>query len=162
MATETKRFTDRPNNFPWPPIIAAAALVVGWPLHLVLPLPWVVGMAAELLFGFGVVIIIGAVLIDLSAMRTLHASKTTILPNRGSDHLVTKGPFGWSRNPIYLANTMILIGVAFISGIAWYVILAFVSAFLTQKLAIEREEKHLEARFGKHYREYRKKVSRWF
>ena len=30
-----------------------------------------------------------------------------------------------------------------------------------QKLAIEREEKYLDGKFGKFYRDYRKKVRRW-
>jgi len=34
-------------------------------------------------------------------------------------------------------------------------------AFATQKLAVEPEEKHLEARFGKRYRDYARRVRRW-
>ena len=36
-----------------------------------------------------------------------------------------------------------------------------VAAMLTQHLAVKREEAHLEARFGKAFREYAKKVRRW-
>jgi protein-S-isoprenylcysteine O-methyltransferase Ste14 len=54
-----------------------------------------------------------------------------------------------------------MIGVGLITGIAWFLPLAIVAAFLTQKLAIEREERHLEARFGKRYRDYAKRVRRW-
>ena len=43
----------------------------------------------------------------------------------------------------------------------WFLVLALVAAFLTQKLAIEPEERHLDVRFGKKYREYSKKVRRW-
>ena len=66
-----------------------------------------------------------------------------------------------TRNPIYVANTLVMIGIALISGIAWFLIFALVAAFLTQKLAIEPEERHLEAKFGKKYRDYCKKVRRW-
>ena len=54
-----------------------------------------------------------------------------------------------------------MIGVAMISGIAWFLLFAVIAAFATQKLAIEREEKHLEARFGKKYLDYTKRVRRW-
>ena len=33
------------------------------------------------------------------------------MPNRAADHLVTKGPFSFTRNPIYLGNTMLMIGI---------------------------------------------------
>ena len=36
-----------------------------------------------------------------------------------------------------------MVGVGLISGIAWFILLAVIAAFITQKLAIEREEKHL-------------------
>ena len=35
------------------------------------------------------------------------------------------------------------------------------AAYATQKLAIEREERHLQARFGKRYIDYAKRVRRW-
>jgi protein-S-isoprenylcysteine O-methyltransferase Ste14 len=37
-----------------------------------------------------------------------------------------------------------------------------VAALATQRLAIEGEERHLAHRFGKRYRDYQKRVRRWF
>ena len=54
-----------------------------------------------------------------------------------------------------------LIGVGFVSGIAWFLLFAFIAAFATQKVAIEGEEKILAAKFGKKYRDYAKRVRRW-
>ena len=87
-------------------------------------------------------------------------AKTTLNPNAVPDHLVTTGPFGITRNPMYLANTLLLIGVAFVSGVAWFLPLAFISAYATQKVAIEGEEKVLAAKYGKKYRDYAKRVRR--
>jgi protein-S-isoprenylcysteine O-methyltransferase Ste14 len=152
----------RPNRLPWPPLIYVAAIAASVLLGYLVPLPWLPPSPfADILFAIGWIAVAGAVLIDISAMRTMQRARTTIMPNRGSEHLVTSGPFSFTRNPIYLANTMIMIGVGFISGIAWFLILALVAAFATQKLAIEREEKHLEARFGKKFRDYTKRVRRW-
>ncbi|GAB4354366.1 MAG: isoprenylcysteine carboxylmethyltransferase family protein [Oricola sp.] len=161
METERNLYRERPNRFPWPPTIYTVALVAGWPLGRFLPLPWIGGMANEVLFAVGFLMVAGALAIDAAAMAILHRAHTTILPHRKADHLVTRGVFAVSRNPIYVANTMLVIGAGLISGIAWYFPLAFIAAYLTQKLAIEREEKHLEARFGKYYRDYRKRVNRW-
>ena len=60
-----------------------------------------------------------------------------------------------------LGIVLAVIGVGFITGIIWFLILAFLAAFATQKLAIEAEEQHLALRFGKKYRDYQKKVRRW-
>ena len=161
MATDKNPFAERPNRFPWPPVIYVIALVFGALLGQALPSPWFFGATRELLLGFGFIMILVALGIDIAAMRTMHRAKTTIMPHRGSQHLVTKGVFAFSRNPIYVANTMLVIGAGLISGIAWYFPIALIAAYATQKLAIEREEKHLESHFGKAYRDYKKRVNRW-
>ncbi|MEO3385671.1 isoprenylcysteine carboxylmethyltransferase family protein [Mesorhizobium sp. CAU 1741] len=152
---------DRPNTLPWPPIIYIAAVALAIIAHWLAPLPWLPLQLAEFLFAVGWILVAGALFIDISAMRTLARAKTTIMPHHASDHLVTNGPFSFSRNPIYLGNTMLMIGVGLIGGILWFILLAPIAAFITQKLAIEREERHLEMRFGKKYRDYTKKVRRW-
>lgn len=151
----------RPNRLPWPPIIYLAAIAVAILLAYLAPLPWFPGFFGDILFAVGWIAIAGAILIDISAMRTLSRARTTVMPNRGSEHLVTGGPYSFSRNPIYLGNTMIMVGVGLISGIAWFLPLALAAAIATQKLAIQREEQHLEIRFGKKYRDYCKRVRRW-
>lgn len=151
----------RPNTLPWPPIVYVAAVAAAIVLHWLLPLPWIPRPLSELLFAVGWLVVGAALVIEFSAMRTMARAKTTIMPHRGSDHLVTSGPFSFTRNPIYLGNTMLMIGIGLIAGIVWFVLLAPVAAFVTQKLAIEREEQHLEIRFGKKYRDYAKKVRRW-
>ena len=109
----------------------------------------------------GILLIVLALGIDLWAMRTLHDAKTTILPNRGSSHLVAHGPFGYSRNPIYLANMVLLIGMGCFSLNAWFLLLAPIDGFATHFLAIRREESHLLARFGYQFEAYCRKVRRW-
>jgi protein-S-isoprenylcysteine O-methyltransferase Ste14 len=152
---------EKPNILPWPPLIYGAAILLGALSAYVLPTPWPGSPTSDFLLAIGGLMIAGALFMVFSAMRTLSKAKTTILPNKGSDHLVSGGPFSFSRNPIYLANTMITAGIGLMSGILWFLPLALAAAFLTQHLAIKREEAHLEARFGKAFREYAKKVRRW-
>ncbi|PHP65049.1 isoprenylcysteine carboxyl methyltransferase [Zhengella mangrovi] len=155
---------ERPNRFPWPPVLYAIAILAAIAAQVAYPLGigWIPHPFSDLLFATGGVVILAALALDLSAMATLHRARTTIWPNRRSDHLVASGPYKVSRNPIYLGNTLLLIGVGLVSGIAWFILFAFAAAFATQKLAIEREERHLAHRFGKPYRDYMKKVRRWF
>lgn len=155
------RYDDRPNRFPWPPIVYVAAIVLALILHWLWPLPWFTSPFADFLFAVGMLVALGAVAMEISAMRTLSRARTTIMPNRQSDHLVTAGPYSFTRNPIYLGNTMLMIAAGVAFGIVWFLLLAPLAAFATQKLAVEREEHHLAARFGKKYRDYQKKVRRW-
>jgi protein-S-isoprenylcysteine O-methyltransferase Ste14 len=153
---------DRPTTFPWPPVIYAAAVAIAIILHWLAPLPWLRSPIDEFLFAVGWVVVVLAVIMEVSAMRTLARAKTTIMPHRASEHLVVEGPFSFTRNPLYLGNTMLMIAIGLITGIVWFLVMAAVAGFATQKLAIEPEERHLDARFGKGYRDYAKKVRRWF
>jgi protein-S-isoprenylcysteine O-methyltransferase Ste14 len=94
------------------------------------------------------------VALNISAIRALRRAGTTVRPDRGTDHLVMDGPFSFTRNPLYLAGTILVLAIGLVSGIAWFLLLAILAAFTVQKLAIEREEKHLQARFGETYLDY--------
>jgi protein-S-isoprenylcysteine O-methyltransferase Ste14 len=154
-------YDNSPNRIPWPPLIYGAAIPAGALSGFVLPTPWPGSPMSDFLVGIGLMIIALALFMDFKAMSAMKMHKTTIMPNKGADHLVSTGPFAFSRNPIYVANTMLTIGAGLVFGIVWFLPLAFVAAFATQKLAVEREEAHLAARFGKNWRDYSRKVRRW-
>ena len=56
---------------------------------------------------------------------------------------------------------MLALGIGLVSGIVWFLLLAILAAFTVQKLAIEREERHLQARFGETYLDYARRVRQW-
>ena len=150
-------YRERPNFVPWPPLLLVGFTLAGIALPYLSALPVnVAGMRI-----FGVALMVAALGIDLWAMRTLHEAKTTILPNRGSSHLVTSGPFAHSRNPIYVANMLLLAGMGCFAANGWFLVLAPVNGVLTYFLAIRREENHLLARFGYPYEAYCRRVRRW-
>lgn len=151
----------RPNSFPWPPVICLAGIVAAIVLGILFPTPWIGPPLSDILFAFGCLLVVGTVAIDLAAMRALARGKTTAMPHKGSEHLVTNGPYSFTRNPIYLGYAMLLIGAGLILGNLWFVAFAVVIGFAIQKLAIEREEQHLKARFGKRFIDYAKRVRRW-
>ncbi|MDX8468079.1 isoprenylcysteine carboxylmethyltransferase family protein [Mesorhizobium sp. VK23B] len=146
---------------PWPPVIYVVAIALSVVLGMFYPLPWIGDIFGDILVGAGWVALFGVAALWITAIRTMVRARTTLNPNAEPDHLVTSGPFGITRNPMYLANTLLLIGVSFITGIAWFLLFAFLAAFATQKLAIEKEERMLAAKFGKKYRDYAKRVRRW-
>ena len=101
------------------------------------------------------------VLLMLWAAWEMLRHRTTINPYGRPSSLLQTGPFGFSRNPIYLADTLLLIGVGLVSGITWFLPLALIAAFITKKVAIDKEERWLHDKFGKRYRDYAKRVRRW-
>ncbi|MGI8419705.1 MAG: methyltransferase family protein [Candidatus Levyibacteriota bacterium] len=74
--------------------------------------------------------------------------------------LVTTGPFSFSRNPIYVAFTLLYFGYAAAIQ-SWLIILRIPLAVYFYKSAV-REEINLEKIFGKEYISYKKRVPRFF
>ncbi|MDF2374328.1 MAG: isoprenylcysteine carboxylmethyltransferase family protein [Rhizobiaceae bacterium] len=151
-------YKAKPNDLPWPPIIAGAAILLsvlaGMLITLELPGTALARFAGSLL-------IISAISLDIWSMMTLHASQTTIMPNRKSSHLVTTGPFGYSRNPIYAGNAMLLFGLGLLTTNGWFAVFAVGAMIGTHVMAIRREELHLLAIFGAEYEAYCNRVRRW-
>jgi protein-S-isoprenylcysteine O-methyltransferase Ste14 len=95
-------------------------------------------------------------------------SKLTLQDNWGSpgEHntqyqkeLVTNGPFAYSRNPLYIG--LLLITFGFGITVQSFLALLFIPLYFYFLTIIRKEETLLEQHFGKEYKEYRKKVSRF-
>jgi protein-S-isoprenylcysteine O-methyltransferase Ste14 len=75
--------------------------------------------------------------------------------------LVTRGLYGMSRNPIYVGDVLILLGVGVLIANA----LAFVAVLLfmvyVDRFQVRPEERALRGRFGEAYDAYCRKVRRW-
>ena len=152
---------DTPNRIPWPPILFLAAILLALILHWQAALPWPGGVARFVLAAIGLCLMGAGVALDVAAFRLFRKHRTSILPNRAASSLITEGPFTRSRNPIYLGNTLAIFGTGMLFGVAWLVLAALAAALAVQKLAIEREEAHLEASFGALWRDYAAKTPRW-
>jgi len=75
--------------------------------------------------------------------------------------LVETGIFGHSRNPLYVANMLILLGLALVHN-GWVMYLLVLPVFAFVYVAIVRaEEQYLGARFGTAYNAYCERVPRW-
>ena len=151
--------SDTPNRWPWPPIVYGLAIVAGFLVERNLVATSHGGGLA--LGALGVAMILAGLGLDLWTAWTFSRARTTILPHRGASALVTAGPFRFSRNPIYVGNTLLTAGLGLAFDNLWLVGAAFLAAFLVQKLAIAREEAHLARRFGAEWEAYAARVRRW-
>src|SRR5262245_56845507 len=114
--------TDHPRVIAFPPILFASALVAGWLLHLVFPRRLMPALAARVL---GVSLIAIAILVASSARRAMGRAGTNVDPREPTVAIVTDGPFGFTRNPLYLSLVLLYLGgTLLIDGVAPLLVLA--------------------------------------
>ena len=152
---------DRPDHADVigpPPLLYGAALVIGAGLEWFWPTAIGLGSLPLVL---GAILIVGGLAIALLGALALHRAGTAIPPNRPTTELVTDGPYRFSRNPLYLALTLIYAGVGLIADDLWILILLVPLLLLIHWGVVVREERYLEAKFGEAYRRYKERVRRW-
>jgi protein-S-isoprenylcysteine O-methyltransferase Ste14 len=154
-----KAEAQRPRTLVLPPAPYAAALFGGWWLDRTrLPLPLDLGVATWPLEG----LLIGSGLALFTwAFYTLYRHHTTVNPYKGATQLCTEGPFRFTRNPIYLGDWLILLGVSLRLHTAWPLVFAPLIWVVLRYGVIRHEEAHLGLRFGDTYRLYQARVHRW-
>jgi protein-S-isoprenylcysteine O-methyltransferase Ste14 len=113
---------------------------------------------AAFLYGLG--------LIFLGEMARLwavaHAGGSTRTRSVGAPEFVTSGPFAHTRNPLYIANTLIYLGITFLAGgKPLWIAIALGFSILQYSLIVSLEEETLSGLFGAEYRLYRRGVPRW-
>jgi len=86
-------------------------------------------------------------------------SKGCLEQNR---RLTTAGPYRFTRNPFYLANLLIDLGLCFVIGNPWLAAIFATLWWLSYRDTIEREEERLAALFPDEYATYRSLVPRFF
>ena len=142
-----------------PPLLYIAVLVLGilldaaYPVHfLPSPVAWTSG---------ALILAAGIALGPFWGIRAMRRANTTVRPDRPATTLVTDGPFRYSRNPLYLALTLIYAGIGIIAdSLRALLLLAPVVLFMSL-FVIRREEAHLQRAFGGEYESYRARVRRW-
>ncbi|MBW6507429.1 MAG: DUF1295 domain-containing protein, partial [Rhodobacteraceae bacterium] len=108
----------------------------------------------------GGLVLAGLVLMAAAAAQMV-ALRTTFIPRRDPQALVTGGVFALSRNPIYLADALVLTGLIIWWQAFWALPLvpAFM-AFIARRF-IRGEEARIAARFGADWQAYAARTRRW-
>lgn len=150
--------TPPPSQIPWPPLLFLLVVAGGWALDHLAPAPFLPFAPARFI---GALVIALALANDVWCARTLRRHNTTILPHRTVSVLVTSGPYRRSRNPIYISEFALTLGVALLAGSFWTLLLTPALFFALTKLAVEPEERHLHAKFGAEFERYAAQTPRW-
>src|SRR4029434_8133859 len=75
--------------------------------------------------------------------------------------IVASGPFRFSRNPLYLALTLLYLGLTLAFNTWWGIVVLVPVLIIMHRGVVQREERYLEQKFGETYRQYRSKVRRY-
>ncbi len=148
---------DSPGIEMWrPAALQLCALLLGLGIHALRPLeiPLVAeyGVAAmALLFCLGLSIV----------MLSFARAETSLRPDQGAAALIRTGPFRYSRNPLYVAVVLLILGAGVWANSLWIWLMVAPLVFVMNRAVIVREERHLERRFGADYLEYKQAVRRW-
>ena len=133
-------------------IITAVVLHYLFPVTILIPFPY--NLLGLLIIGLGVYLVLRSVLL-------LRSYNTTLEPGGSSTSLVTKGPYNHSRNPIYLGDLLIALGVATsLSSLSAFVA-PIIFFLVVNTIIIPFEENRLQRNFGIEYEMYKRSVRRW-
>jgi len=134
-------------------ILLAALLHVAVPLRQLIPFPYTLTGLVPLLFGLW---------INVRADREFSQEKTEVKVYRDASVLIDSGPFGFTRNPMYLGMTAVLMGISILLGSISVYLSPILFFLLSQFHFIAVEEKMLAQKFGERYNVYRNRTRRWF
>lgn len=141
-----------------PPVVYLASIALGLAVHYAWPLQVVPPAVSR---PAGALLIILAIGLFITAVRTFRAAGTPVPGNRPTTTIVRTGPYRFSRNPIYLAFSLFHLGLAiWVNSLG--LLMTLIPAIAVMALVvIPREERYLEARFPSEYASYRAGVRRW-
>jgi protein-S-isoprenylcysteine O-methyltransferase Ste14 len=148
----------QPSHLHVPPVFLLMSLALMAFLDHAFPLAELIGRP----YRYAGLVIMGLA-VALAVWAALHFRRagTTIHPHKPALVLVTSGPYGFTRNPMYLGMSGILLGGAILMGsLSPFIVIPAFMAIIGERF-IDAEEAKLEAAFGAPYLDYKTRVRRW-
>ncbi len=143
---------------PLPPTYLLGALVSIAFVHVAIPGPrYLAGVWRSL----GTVPLAIGMWLNLWADGVLKRSGTAVRPFEDSVHLVSTGPYQYSRHPMYLGMVAIALGVALLAGTLVPMVVVVVLWWALDRHFAQPEERDMTRQFGERYEEYCRHVRRW-
>ena len=121
----------------------------------------VVGLLLDRIFPIGVAFVIAAVWPMARALLRFRRSGTPVETWKPTTALAVRGIYKRTRNPIYQAFGLFVLGLAFAFASDWMFLLLPLGALVIHFGVVRREERYLAARFGDDYRRYCARVPRY-
>ena len=110
----------------------------------------------EIIWPIGSTIILLGIGIRILAQQHIHHRI------KARQELTTTGLYSITRNPLYIANTLICLGAIMVSEEIWLIPFIFLYCCFLYSRVVRYEETYLLKEYGEPYREYLSNVPRWF
>ena len=110
----------------------------------------------------GPLVTICAVLLFLLSVREFRAAGTPVQGSKRTTTVVRTGPYRFTRNPIYLSFTLLVLGLSLWLNSLWLLVTLVPAVGFIAAVVIPREERFLERNFPNQYSSYKANVRRWF
>jgi protein-S-isoprenylcysteine O-methyltransferase Ste14 len=133
-------------------IIVAVVLHYFFAVTILIPFPY------NLL---GLVVVGLGIYLAFLSVRLLISYNTTFEASGNPSSLVTRRPYSYSRNPIYLGFLLIALGTAAILSSLSAFIAPIIFFLVVNTIIIPFEENRLQKNFGVEYERYKESVRRW-
>ena len=141
-----------------PPLVYLSSIALGVILHLA----WLVSLIARGVSPrVGALVVLLAIGLFLFSVRTFRAAGTPVPGNQPTTTIVRTGPYRFSRNPIYLAFSLLQLGMALWVNTLWLIVTLCAAVAVMSLVVIPREERYLAAHFPSEYLLYKGSVRRW-
>lgn len=150
---------DAPQVAIHPPIALAIGVAAAFGLNWVYPLPFLPPSLPR--DWIGLALFMAGIFLAAWSARTFRKARTNVLTSQSANTIVTTGPYGFSRNPIYVGMFLGLIGLAIGFNTLWFLLVLLAMSFVIRFGVIAREEIYLEGKFGARYLDYKARVRRW-
>lgn len=135
-----------------------ASIIIAVVLHYLFPVTTIIPFPYNLL---GLVIVGSGMYLAFQSVRLLISHNTTFEANGNPSSLVTRRPYSYSRNPIYLGFLLIALGTATILSSLSAFIAPIIFFLVVNTIIIPFEENRLQKNFGIEYERYKGSVRRW-
>jgi len=150
--------SDNPKVLILPPVLYGVALAAGFLMQWLAPRPI---LASSVRYWAGGVLLAFGVLLAIWGRRVMEQAGTNVNPTLPTTAVVGTGPFRFSRNPLYVALTLIYVGLALLANALWVLVLIVPVLLVMHYGVVRREEIYLDTKFGDAYRSYRSRVRRY-
>jgi protein-S-isoprenylcysteine O-methyltransferase Ste14 len=134
------------------------SVVSGAVIQLATPLPLLPGTLARRV---GPPLVVVAIALLWYSVATFRAAGTPVPARKPTTVIVRTGPYRFSRNPIYLAFSLLQLGIAIWVNSVWLLATLVGAVALIHYVVMPREEQYLERKFGAQYLDYKTSVRRW-
>jgi protein-S-isoprenylcysteine O-methyltransferase Ste14 len=119
---------------------------------------WHFSLLPPVAVGGGATLIVAGAALYLSAISVFGFKRQLGL---NTTRLVTEGIYRWSRNPLFVGWTLVLVGVGLVRESGMVLLLAAVF-WVSYRLSLPLEEELLGRLYGEAYEAYRRRTHRYF